>query len=470
MRFARIRSESQSTPGAPEIAPLVTMARGGDGTAFQRLVELHTDVVYGIAWSFLGEQEAAEDLVQEVFLRAWVKLPELRESERFSGWLTRMARNEAINWRRKRQSRSALVRLVPLEDAMESEMPTTDAHPGDSLDRTAREKAVEEAMLKLSPEERDLLHLHFHEDLSQRQIAERLNVHHTTVSRQIARAVGVLGSLVGLTERPAELKPVKAPARLRRRLAVLVAATVASPQVSSSLRAEIVSTAASGTGTSSSLFGPLVTGVMIMSATQKVLVVSAVALIGFGGWYALDGGAGSSNTAAAVSPAPLIHQEIAGRFFGEQAYDVPTGQTVRVNFAGENPEGIRHLLLTATPQQTLILKADTDNGPLEVTLDPRDPNPDIHLSHVQVWEERNLCYVLAAVPEQTETGFRFHFFASNRPELLPSAKAIEAEFAAGRIPKQEAARRLAQLLQGNGMLPNHPLTRAQVLHILQNEM
>ena len=94
---------------------LLRAFRAGDTTALERLVERHLGVVHLIALSRLRDREAAEDLAQEVFLRALLGLDRLTNPERFGPWLARIARNLATDWHRRRQTRSRLVQMVPLD-------------------------------------------------------------------------------------------------------------------------------------------------------------------------------------------------------------------------------------------------------------------------------------------------------------------------------------------------------------------
>ena len=74
---------------------LIERARGGDGDAFEALVEAHSDRVYGALRSFGLTAEEAEDVAQEVFVRAWRGLNGFEGRAQLSTWLYRIAFNEA---------------------------------------------------------------------------------------------------------------------------------------------------------------------------------------------------------------------------------------------------------------------------------------------------------------------------------------------------------------------------------------
>jgi RNA polymerase sigma-70 factor, ECF subfamily len=82
---------------------LIEAARAGDQDAFAELVMLHADRVYGVLRRFGLDRNEADEVSQEVFLRAWRGLPGFEQRSRFSTWLYRIAFNEA----QRRQSRRA---------------------------------------------------------------------------------------------------------------------------------------------------------------------------------------------------------------------------------------------------------------------------------------------------------------------------------------------------------------------------
>ena len=88
------------------IRALVETALGGELDAFNRLVELHQDYLYGVAVRVVGDREAAADAVQEAFLSAYRNLSRFR-GDSFRSWLTRFALNAATDVLRGRKRRPA---------------------------------------------------------------------------------------------------------------------------------------------------------------------------------------------------------------------------------------------------------------------------------------------------------------------------------------------------------------------------
>ena len=130
-----------------------------------------------------------------------------------------MARNLAIDWLRRGQRASRLISRAPFEEVATEVPDSTDKGAREVMAAKEERSAVHEAILDLPVEQREVVLLHFTEELTQEQIAERLGVHQTTVSRQIQRALKSLrGTLEPVLRQaaPALRAPRAAPARASR--------------------------------------------------------------------------------------------------------------------------------------------------------------------------------------------------------------------------------------------------------------
>src|SRR5437667_3455677 len=76
----------------------VAAVRGGDAERYRELVERHERRVFAVAWSRLGDAALAEEVTQEVFIRAYRRLWLLGDGAKFSGWISTIARRVAINF------------------------------------------------------------------------------------------------------------------------------------------------------------------------------------------------------------------------------------------------------------------------------------------------------------------------------------------------------------------------------------
>jgi RNA polymerase sigma-70 factor (ECF subfamily) len=98
----------------PSDSELVKRAKAGDQDAFGELVSRNEGKVYGLCLKMLGNQEDAEDCLQESFIKAYKALPRFREEARFSTWLYRIAYNESLMRIRKKK-----LDTVPLDRPVE---------------------------------------------------------------------------------------------------------------------------------------------------------------------------------------------------------------------------------------------------------------------------------------------------------------------------------------------------------------
>jgi len=163
-------------------AEILERCRNGDSTAQRQLFERYKDRVFSIAVEFLkGDAAAARDVSQEVFVKAFRGLQAFREDARFSTWLYRLAANACLDELRRRR------RLVFFGDVPQHLHPTQ--HP---IEPTGLDRAVRNALARLSPKLRMVVLLRYFEDLSYDEIATILDVSAGTVASRLNRAHGIL--------------------------------------------------------------------------------------------------------------------------------------------------------------------------------------------------------------------------------------------------------------------------------------
>ena len=110
---------------AAEAAAVLARARQGDSDAFRALVEQHSRTVYRLAFRMTGNEQDAEDVVQESFLRAYRQLGRFESRANFGTWLYRIVANCSVDLMRAKQARHDQTRGEPLETA--ADMPAADA-------------------------------------------------------------------------------------------------------------------------------------------------------------------------------------------------------------------------------------------------------------------------------------------------------------------------------------------------------
>ncbi len=120
-------------------AQLIQRCQAGDELAWEVLVRTHQGKVCAIAWHYLGDQDEALDLAQEIFVRVYRSLDACTEPDRFEHWLTRIVRNACIDQLRRRKARP------PRQDIPADELNSLAASAADPEQQwlsTSRQKLV----------------------------------------------------------------------------------------------------------------------------------------------------------------------------------------------------------------------------------------------------------------------------------------------------------------------------------------
>ncbi|WP_013320474.1 sigma-70 family RNA polymerase sigma factor [Gloeothece verrucosa] len=164
---------------------LVVRCQRGDAIAFRQLYQRYQQKVRSTLYQLCG-REMLDDLVQEVFLRVWKGLPKLRQPSYFSTWLYRICWNVAVDGRRQfaKQKR----------EKIETTTDESNSSPCENLFRVQDtpdlmqlhyEDLVERGLQSLSLEHRVVLVLHDLEDISQKEIAQILELPVGTVKSRL---------------------------------------------------------------------------------------------------------------------------------------------------------------------------------------------------------------------------------------------------------------------------------------------
>jgi len=164
--------------------------------AFEKLVRPHFDRLYRLAWRLTGQKAEAEDLFQELLVKAYSKLDALVNIDEPGSWLSRMLYNLFIDERR----RFARRRMHTVEEGEMSGdglagLPGTD-DPAWDHERLERMKRLDSALSKLSDEHRLIVLLHDTEGYKLREIQELIGVPVGTVKSRLHRARGRLRAIL----------------------------------------------------------------------------------------------------------------------------------------------------------------------------------------------------------------------------------------------------------------------------------
>jgi RNA polymerase sigma-70 factor, ECF subfamily len=165
-------------------AARVARARAGDREAFRALVEAHRDRIYGLCARMLRSPADAEEVAQDVFVRAWLALPRFRGESSVATWLHRIAVRRAIDRAETLRARRAR------EQARGGEAGDIAAPPGAGGAGQARR--IEALVAALPAMQRAAVTMYYLEDRSVIEVARTLGLPENTVKTHLARARAAL--------------------------------------------------------------------------------------------------------------------------------------------------------------------------------------------------------------------------------------------------------------------------------------
>jgi len=161
---------------------LLERLRAGDPRAFEALVIAYQHRVFSVALRMLGSRAEAEEIAQEVFLRAHGALADFRGDARLSTWLYAIASRLCLN-----RLASPDRRVVRGDEAL-ADVPAPEADAADAAERSELDAALRAAIAELPEERRLVLVLRDVEGLSYEEIAEALALDPGTVRSRLHRA------------------------------------------------------------------------------------------------------------------------------------------------------------------------------------------------------------------------------------------------------------------------------------------
>jgi RNA polymerase sigma-70 factor (ECF subfamily) len=161
-----------------ELALLTREARRGSEAAFAAIFERFQTPLVNYIYRLVGDWEAAHDLAQDTFLKAYSALPSTEESLQISPWLYRIATNTALDSLRRRKR----ITWVPFKIEMEPPAPASDPAP-----RQAESDAIQRALAQVPGDLRTVLVLNMYQGLSYKEIADVLGISANLVAVRIHR-------------------------------------------------------------------------------------------------------------------------------------------------------------------------------------------------------------------------------------------------------------------------------------------
>jgi RNA polymerase sigma-70 factor, ECF subfamily len=179
---------------------LLERARRGDSAAFSTLIRRHDRYLYRVARSVVRDDDEAEDVVQQTYLRVFTKIGEFRGHANLRTWLTRIALNEALQLRHRRRSLVELGEIDTAQERARSQVylaALTSSTPEAEAARAQIRQLLERAIDGLRPDFRTVLVMRDVEKASAEEIASVLGIKPETVRTRLHRARGILRESLG---------------------------------------------------------------------------------------------------------------------------------------------------------------------------------------------------------------------------------------------------------------------------------
>ncbi len=156
---------------------LVELCLEGDHRAYETLVRKYQQILYTTACQITGDQVAAKDVVQNVFIKAWQKLATFDKRFRYFSWLYRIAVNESLNHKRDNHT----------TDELPNEL-SHDSDPHQDMEVQESNMHLQEAIDQLPLEQRMVLYLKYFDDMPYRDIAYILDIEENLVKSRLYSA------------------------------------------------------------------------------------------------------------------------------------------------------------------------------------------------------------------------------------------------------------------------------------------
>ncbi len=148
---------------------LLRLFQEGDESAFNHLVLRYQEKVYWVARRFVNDHDGADDVTQEVFVKAYEALKEFRGESSIYTWLYRITVNIALNSLRKQKVRE----FFRIDEMFDVQDVATES-PDEAVEKKEERKLIEEAISRLPEKQKSVFVLRYYEELPYEEIAKIL--------------------------------------------------------------------------------------------------------------------------------------------------------------------------------------------------------------------------------------------------------------------------------------------------------
>ena len=173
---------------------LVSMVIEGDSAAFDTLFARHSEMIYSTLLKFTGNSDDVDDLMQEAFMKAYLKIGLYNPKYDFGAWIYTIARNTFVDFSRTRKSNALNPQNLSseIDNTAQGSAPT----PEDYIINAQQHAQIERYIAMLPEDYRQLFELRFIDEYSYDEIAEKLDMKLGTVKTRIFRERNMMCQLI----------------------------------------------------------------------------------------------------------------------------------------------------------------------------------------------------------------------------------------------------------------------------------
>ncbi|TCD05935.1 RNA polymerase sigma-70 factor [Pedobacter frigidisoli] len=165
---------------------LLVLIKAGDQVAFTEIYDRYWRILYAHIYKMLRDEDGAKDIMQDVFSKIWADAAKLSEPVNFAGYLYTIARNKVLNTIRQQKFQNDYLESLA---AYANDISETTLHYLDERDLAA---AIEREIFALPPRMRQVFEMSRKENMSYKEIGQRLGTSEQTVKKQVGKSLKII--------------------------------------------------------------------------------------------------------------------------------------------------------------------------------------------------------------------------------------------------------------------------------------
>jgi len=170
---------------------------GGDEKSLEILIHRYLKPIYSFVYRYVGNEQEAEDITQEIFVKAWRNLKKFNQNKSFKTWIFTIAKNTSIDFLKKKKA-------IPFsqfenekgENKFIERLTNPSSLFNELLERVGIEEVLNAAINQLAPKYCTVLFLHYNDHFTFREIAEVLREPLNTIKSRHRRSIAILRKLL----------------------------------------------------------------------------------------------------------------------------------------------------------------------------------------------------------------------------------------------------------------------------------